>query len=174
MPSANAIAIMAGAAAGGIGAGRLGWRSSGRNPDMDQSDRMAFTASSAVAGIAGGAAIAKIGPGRIAAGMKNLAMGTFRSAQAARGVGKGVSAAASKMGAGKAPWLKGPMKLLALTAASIGVMAYGARSKTPTSAYASRNEAGEMEYGQRSVRDRMDMMGVTGDMVFGMNNTRHG
>jgi hypothetical protein len=170
LPSINAMKIMAGAAIGGTAAGLYGWKSSADDQDLDAEDRLALTTSSVVAGVAGGAALAKIGPARIGAGIKGLATGALGIS---KGMGK-INAAATKFGAGKAPWLKGPMKLLALTAAIVGVMAYGARSNPQTAAYASRDEAGEMEYGDGPVKARMNKMGAVGDMVFGMHNTRHG
>jgi hypothetical protein len=170
MPSVSAMSIMTGAALGGAVAGRAGWRHSGRNPDLDKEDRFALTTSSVIAGVAGGAVLGKIGLGNLTMGAKAAGRGMMGIGRAAKGIGP----AARSMGAGKAPWLKGPMKPLALLAAGVGLLAYGARSQTPTSAYASRDEAGGREYNQHSVKERMSMMGVTGEMVFGMNNTRHG
>lgn len=174
MPNINVIKIMAGAAIGGIGAGVLGWRSTADNPNMDTEDRFAFATSSAVAGIVGGAVLGGIGISRLAKstvmGVKGAARGTMGAFQAVKGIGS----VARKMGAGKAPWLKGPAKVLGLAAATTGVLAYGARSNPQTAAYAYRNEVGEVEYNQRPVKQRMDMLGATGDMVFGLNNLRHG
>lgn len=174
MFSTNAMKIMAGAAAGGVGAGMLGRKHAANDPDMDTEDRFAFTTSSVIAGIAGGALLGKIGIGNLAKGAVAGARGIAGGAVSIGRVAKGVGSVARTMGAGKAPWLKGPMKLLAVTAASVGAVAYGARSKPQTAAYASRNEEGETEYSQHSVKERVGMMGAAGDMVFGMHNTRHG
>lgn len=69
---------------------------------------------------------------------------------------------------------RGPLGMLALTAASIGAIAYSARSNPQTNAYAERDEFGGTEYTQQPLKERLDMMHATGDMVFGMNNSRHG
>jgi hypothetical protein len=171
LPSINAISIMAGAAAGGIGAGMLGWRSSADNEDLDTNDRAAFTASSAIAGlVGGGAALAAVGPYRIGMGLKAAVKGTYSTGKS---ISK-INSVARSLGAGKAPWLKGPMKVLGLTAATVGVMAYSARSNPQTAAYASRDETGQAEYTNSSLRDRMNTMGAVGDIVLGMHNKRHG
>lgn len=171
MPGIKALSIMAGTASGiGVGA-YLGWGRASKNKDLDMEDRLSFTTSSAIAGGVAGLAAASLGT----KGITGTAGAIFNGVNNTRRI---ASKAGSMMFKSKwkgIPQLRGPMKLFALTAAAVGVMAYGARPRPETAAYAAPDEMGGVEYNQESsVKRRTGMLSATGDMVFGMNNSRHG
>lgn len=188
MPSVTAIGTMAAAAGGGVFGGLAGWRKSGRE-GMDSEDRAGFTASSIVAGTAAGYGLNKIGLrrlGQMGKGMYGGARLASKAAMAnpvrsllnradATSIGKkalditgiGRKSVAFK-GAG------GSMAAIAMAAIGVGAIAYGARSNPKTNAYASPDGSGGTDYNTQSVKERMGLMGATGDMVFGLNNARHG
>jgi hypothetical protein len=70
--------------------------------------------------------------------------------------------------------MRGPLGLLAMFVGGTAAVAYGSRSNPKPVAYSSTNEYGETEYNTTSVKERMSMLGAAGNMVFGLNNMRHG
>lgn len=170
MPNPLALAIMGGSIAGGA----IGYSSAAGDPSQDLSDKAGSTVMSAITGgVLGG--IGSYLPwkaiGRGAAGMGKVGMGAGRALKA-----NPMRAAMKAMGREKFSIpkpLKGPLGLLALTAAAIGITAMGAKGRVPNE----REEyADSSNFGMRGqgVKERMGLLGATGDMVFGLNNSRHG
>lgn len=191
--------VLAAAAGGALLGGRSAWVRSRRNENMDIEDRLAYstmwglTGAGVVAGTAftamkypsvlrglyrGGAAAAtgayKVATYHPLRGFANRATAAVESGTSSwlqrravgAGIGQGFKAYKGNAGA---------IGLLATLVAGVGAMAYGARKNPRTRAAASRNEVGDTEYATpSSVRERMGMMGAAGDMVFGLNNSRHG
>lgn len=161
---------MAGAASGiGIGA-YLGWGRAKKNTTWDAEDRIGFTASSAIFGGAAGLGIGAVG----VKGIRGAASSAFDGINNTRKI---VSGSISRLSGSK--WkgisqLKGPMAFLAFTAASVGLMAYGSRPNPQTTAYGSPDEMGGTQYSENPIKRRVGLLGATGNMVFGMNNSRHG
>jgi len=185
VPSISAMKTIGALAGGGLLAGYAGWRSSGRNPNMDTEDRLAFTGSSVIAGAAAGLALRGIGMrglGAMAkAGGKAARMG-YKAASFSpveRMLGK-TTARKLGIGAGFGAYKGhgGTVGLLALMAAGVGATAYNARKNPQPIARASREDAGMAEVGpmprNNGMRERAGLLGATGDMVFGLNNMRHG
>src|SRR5271165_6238206 len=170
-------------AGGGLLAGYAGFKSSGRNPNMDTEDRLAFTGSSIIAGAAAGLALRGLGlrgMGAIAkAGGKAAGMGykVAKFSPVERMLGK-TTARKLGIGAGFSAYKGhgGTVGLLALLAAGVGATAYNARSNPQPISRASRDEGGfgEVNPLSRNTRERAGLLGATGDMVFGLNNMRHG
>lgn len=178
MPSISNLKTIAGMSAGAGLGGFGGYKYARGRDDFDTEDKLGFAASSAIAGAAGGLALRAIGLGRLG----SMAGGT---AKAGAFTGKMLMANPArsimrKMGRQNFGYKSIPKPirtagLIGATAvAGIAAIAYSSRSKPQTSAYASQDEYGETQYSAQSTRERMGMLGATGDMVFGLNNSRHG
>lgn len=179
MPSLAALGTIAATMGGAAVGGMAGWRYSNRRDDFDTEDRLGFAASSTVAGGAAGLAMRSIGlrgMGRLASGGYSAAAtgGRLMMANPARSIMR-------KMGREKfgfSTFSKTGLKagaMATLAVAGIAAIAYSARSNPETQAYAAPNGYGETDYIPAStVRDRMNLLSATGDMVFGLNNSRHG
>lgn len=167
------LAILGGSVAGGY----LGYRAVRNDETMDTSDRAgSVTMSAALGGVAGA--------GASYIGFKNLAKGAAFAgsfgAKAAYGTGKMMTAnpiRTAMRGLGRKSFgipsvMKGPLGLLALTAISIGAVAAGSRNRVGVE---TEDQAQRDNFGRgSSVKERAGMLGATGDMVFGLNNQRHG
>lgn len=188
MPSFNSITSVTAFAAGGTLAGIGGYRHASR-VGMDTEDRLGFTTSSVIAGGAAGYMFKQIGPkrlGQFATGAYNAARFTGKAAMAnplrslanrvdktatgrkildATGIGRGAKAFKG---------MGGPVAALAMLALGIGAVAYSARSNPKVDAYSSSDGTGGTEYNSQSMKERMGLIGATGDVVFGLNNSRHG
>lgn len=162
---------------GGVGlGGLLGWRAAQRDESMDTTDRFGYTASAAVAGGTGALALKTLGLGRLGKyGTSAMKGANYASKTLMWNPLKGAVGKPGTMGFGKGipKGVGGPMAALAMFAVGVGAVAFGARSRPQTTAYGS-NEYGETQYNRQSVKERMGMMGAVGDMVFGLNNARHG
>lgn len=182
MPSINAMAVMAAAAGGATAGGYFGWKHSANDPSMDREDRFGYAASLTLGGAGAGLAMkaigvkglgrmagmgAKLGTGLAKAAMPAIKMGSIRPGRAMlKALGREKSPLIAK-------WAKGPLKALALGATILGGVAYSSRERPASETYGSRGDGGT-EYSQQPIKDRMNLLHATGDMVFGLNNARHG
>jgi hypothetical protein len=176
MLSVKTMGLMAAIVGGGALAGYAGWKKSGSD-GMDFEDRAAFTTSSIVAGMVGGAVLKGIGLRGIGAGLGILGKGAKYGYKAATfhptaGLVKALDA--TKAGATLMGGLRYTRKtagaLGLLTAGTVGAVAYGARSNPKATMALTPNGYEDAQ----SVRERSALIGATGEMVFGLNNTRHG
>ncbi len=169
MPSINAIATMAAMAGGAAVLGGAAWKHSGKDESMDTSDRAGYTGSAVIAGAGGGLALKAIG-------LRNLGKMAGKAATGANYARKALMSNPTGAGLKRIPKGAGkPLAMLALLSASVGAIAYGSRSsKLQNTTNASRDGTSGTEYNTRPIKERMTMMGATGDMVFGLNNMRHG
>lgn len=165
MPNPLALAIMGGSVAGGY----AGYRARRNDSNMDMSDKAGTTVMSALMGGA-------VAMGATAVGWGRIGSGVMKAGKSATMVGKGLMHSKTILGA-KAFQIpkaaRGPLGVLALGVAAIGAVAASAGSRVPNE----REEYGSNEnFGQigSGIRERMGMLGATGDMVFGLNNSRHG
>lgn len=178
MPSFNALSAMAAVAAGGVIGGYLGYRHSQRDPSIrDNGDTLGFSASAAIAGSASALALKTVGLSKLGMAAKNVGSGANKVSRAlmyhplrdfaeARGVKFGFKTIPKAM--------RTPLAALAFLAGSVGAIAYSTRNTPDTSAYGSRDQSGNTQYNVQSLKERMGMMGASGDLVFGLNNMRHG
>lgn len=165
MPNPLALAIMGGTAAGGY----LGYRSGRDDQSMDSSDKIGMTVMSAATGGVLGAAGNYIGWGKIGSAFKTAGKSGMMA-------GRFLAQTKTILGqkAFKIPKMaKGPLGGLALAAAAVGLVAAGSRTRVPNE----REDSGQSETFNQlgsGVKERMGLLGATGDMVFGLNNQRHG
>lgn len=171
MPSVNALSIMALAVGGAALAGTAAWKHSAKDQSMDTADRAGYTASLAIGGATGALALNHIGLGRLSKGLGHV-HGAAKTA-AKYGSWRPGKAAMGALGIKRIPGAKKAFGGLALLAGSIGALAYGAH-KAEASA-GTVNQPDEDRMPQRSsTRERLGLLGATGDLVFGLNNARHG
>lgn len=184
MPSIGTMKTIGALAGGGLLAGYLGFRSSSRNPNMDTEDRLAFTTSSVIAGATAGLALRGLGMRRIGQiaqfGGKAARMGAKVAAfsPVERMLGK-TTARKLGIGAGFGAYKGhgGTVGLLALMVAGVGATAYNVRKNPQPISRATREDSGYPNIspiGGMGIRERAGLLGATGDIVFGLNNTRHG
>jgi hypothetical protein len=162
---------------GGIGAGLMAHRHYANRKDIDSSDRLGMDAMWAATGAGIVAAGSAIGPQRLG----SIAGAGFSSARLA---GKAVlshpmsKALGSKTMFRSIPKVaRGPLGLLAVAAAAVGSIAYSSKSNNEAESYTTQDKTGEVDYNQgpgMSVKERAGLIGATGDLVFGLNNSRHG
>ncbi len=186
MPNWGNVGIAASAIAGAGITARIAWNRSARNKNMDTEDRAAYSTMWGLTGtgIGLGAYGMATNPGAATRGLQMLgiaAKGTYKAATwnplrslANTAVGKRIG-----IGQGFRNFTGargGVMAGLAILAGGVGAMAYGARKNPQTTAYASRDQrgGGTTYESPSSVKERMGMLGAAGDMVFGLNNARHG
>jgi len=159
----------------GVAGGYYGWKQAQQNRDFDTEDRVKFFGSSVVTGLAAGTGLTVAG----ALALKTVSFGdATRVAKGLYGMGKasykGLTLGSGKIlptiripkGAGK------PLAGLAMLAAGIGAIAYSYRSDPQTAAYAASDGAGGAQY--NSTRSRLDSLRADGNILFGLNNLRHG
>lgn len=182
MPSINALASMATMGIGGGLAGRMAWKRSASNPELDSEDRLAYTTSATGIGAAGALAFKSIGLKNISnlattgnpIGLgRSLMFNPIRSLRKFPIGKKSLDFIGIGRGASAFKGMGGPIAAIAALAGGVGAIAYTARSNPSTMAYA-ESDYGETQYNQQSVKERMGLMGASGDMVFGLNNMRHG
>lgn len=175
MPSVNAMKLMMAAGIGAGTAGVFGFRHAQRDRTMDSEDKLGFTASSAIAGTAVGLGLGYIGPGRIMSAGMGIGKAAYGAASSIP------SKAAMKVMGARIGFKAGPKELqstlkaargtltgLAMAAAAVGVAALTRRHDHE------REDIAESDIPRNSVRERLDMMNSAGDVVFGLNNARHG
>lgn len=180
MISFGAVKTMAAFGGGVALAGNYGWNRAKNDDSLDISDKLGFATSFAAAGGASALALKTIGLGRL------TKVGALTTAGASKAAGLAYKAKnpllplLTKVGGGKGfgsfnhSW--GPIGALAMFAAGVGAVAYSSRSNPQVSAQA-YSEDGETRYqlgNDRPVKGRMESMNALGDMVFGLNNSRHG
>lgn len=176
MPSINAFSTMASMSIGAGVTGSLAFKRSANDQSMDLSDRVGYATSLAGAG-------AVLGLGAKSLGVSRLGSLTAATARGARTAGRVFTANPSKAlfkaaGRTKFGWnsapkpLRGVLLALSLSAAATGGIAYGSRDTVEKDDVAVNSGANQVYI--QSVRDRLKMLGTTGDMVFGLNNMRHG
>jgi hypothetical protein len=178
MYSVKTLGLIAAAGSGAAVSGYLGWRKSGKD-EMGLDDRIGFTTSSVVAGATGGLALGLLGTRGIAAAGK---AGYTVLNTARKGAMWNPAKAFLKEGHWRTNFglkaipemARTPLAALAMLAVGVGAIAYTSRSNPQPTASASRDEYGNTSYNQQSVKERMGLLGATGDMVFGLNNIRHG
>lgn len=172
MLSTKSMALIGILGSGAVAGGYLGWNRASRDKNLDFEDRAAFTGSSIVAGAAVAGAAAGIGT-TVASRMGWIGNTVYKGSTGAY--------KAMTLGSGKIlPSIpnipkvaRGPLAALAILAAGVGVIAYKSRSNPPTTAYASNDGMGGTQYSANTgVKDRLGLLGATGDMVFGLNNMR--
>lgn len=78
------------------------------------------------------------------------------------------------IGAGIPKGSMGPLAGIAMLALGIGTLAMSPRVEPEGTTYASRDDYGNIEYDNKPIRNRMNIMKATGDIIFGLNNGRHG
>lgn len=163
MPSITKLAMLGGAGVGAYMAGVSGWRHSADDPNAPTiNDRFAYTGSSVVAGLAAG------GVGGLAlssSGFRSGMLGLGRKGIGAIGSVPLTKASRASIG----PTSRGAMMGL-LIAGGVAAGAYIARSIHRDG---SVEAEGDEQQGS-SVRERMGLMGASGETVFGLNNVRHG
>lgn len=147
---------------------RYSWN---RNRDADMPDRFKASGTGALYGIGAAAALGIGAAYRLDKPIVSSASGLYKAAMwnpvksfmARKGNPMGIGAGIPK---GKG----GTIGMLAMLAGGIGAIAYGAASQEqPVAGYA-YEENGTYS----STRQRLDMMGADGNVVFGLNNMRHG
>lgn len=177
MPSFNSLSTTGALGVGAFVGGRRGWAKSQEDDTMDAGDRAGYTASHIVRGAAIGLGLKTIGVGGFTTAGKMLAGGMGLARKATKW--NPLKPALMKIGGGKGfasitKEARMPLAGLALFALGGLALAYSSRPKNPTAAYANRDENEEVEYTEQPVRQRMGLLKATGDMVFGLNNSRHG
>lgn len=182
MPSISSLGTIAFAGAGALGGGVLGFSHASGRQDMDNPDRLGFAASSALAGAAGGLALRSIGMRRVAGGLRTAARGAragikMLMANPARTLLRKMGR--TEFGYSAIPKRVRGLGAIGLTAvAGVAAIAYSSRSNPQVSAYASDDQVGGTDYTpgpeHMSMKEKIGMMAASGDMVFGLNNSRHG
>lgn len=181
MPSFANMSMLAAAGGGAIAGATMGWNRSANDPRVrDSEDRMHYTMSSTVLGGSIGAGLGGVSLMSKAIGFKGMSTltGTGASSMsylATKGASLATSAGRSAMGAGKAIWnLPTPFKAAGLIGlgAAIAGRSLIHRDDRPADAYATPDGAGGISYDP--VKQRMNALNASGDMVFGMHNLRHG
>lgn len=175
-PTKIALVLGGGAFVGG----NTGWINSKRNEDPEKDGLANFWTNTKAAGSGafyGAGATAAMGVGATygvdkaittaaSAAYKTATWNPIKAWAKARGNPLGI-------GAGIPKGMRGPVAALAMLALGVGAVAYSSRSNPETAAYASRDDYGETQYKDTSVRDRMSMLNASGNMVFGLHNLRH-
>lgn len=167
------IAASSGVAIGGT----LGWKHAQKDETLDKSDRVSFASTSALLGGVTGLAVRHAGLNSVSNGL----IGSVKTANTASKILaynpiKDVSMKLGRktFGLKSLSKVQGPMKLLAFVAGSVGLIAYGSRTPSHTEAYASPDGLGGTDYNKSTTSDRMNRLNATGDMIFGLHNSRHG
>lgn len=183
MPSLSAVTMLGFAGLGGAMGAKMGWNRSGQDATVESpADRFAYAGSSSIAGMGAGLGL---GIGALALRNRDLRrVGTNMIGVAGSAAYSGIRGPKtmnltreimSKMGREKFGWgsvpkmVKGPISGLLLAGAAIAGI--GIASMTNRDTPPADNDP--QPQGQ-TVRERMGMIGASGDMVFGLNNVRHG
>lgn len=183
MPSLNAITMLGLAGAGGVMGAKVGWNRAGEDPTVESSaDRFAYAGSATIAGVGAGFAA---GIGALA--LRNRDVRRVGSSLLGSGISAGYAGLKapktmnltreimSKMGRTKFGWgsvpkgLKGPVSGLLMAGVAIAGMGIASLMNRDTPP-----AANDPQPQGQTVRERMGMIGASGDMVFGLNNVRHG
>ena len=182
MPSIASLGTIAFAGGGAAAGGLLGYRHASGREDFDLQDKLGFSASSAIAGASGGLALRYIGLGRASSGLgiaaKGITKGTgLLMANPARSLMRKMGR--TEFGLNAIPKRVRGLGAVGLTAvAGVAAIAYSSRSNPPVTAYASDDQVGGTDYNSApqgmTMREKMSMIGASGDMIFGLNNSRHG
>lgn len=162
---------------GGVLAGMTAHRHYANRKDIDTSDKFGMDAMWAATGgglVAAGTAIGAKRLGTMA-GIGYTGMRTASKALFSHPMSKALG---SKNAFRSIPkFARGPLGLLAIAAASVGSIAYSAKSDNEAESYTTSDGMGGTTYNKgpgMSVKERAALIGATGDLVFGLNNSRHG
>lgn len=176
MPSINALSIMGVAVGGAALAGTAAWKHSAKDPTMDSADRVGYTGTLAAFGATGALALKHIGLGRLGTGIQFAGKAASKAGHLAmmnpgraafRAMGRKSFGLKSVPGSGRV------LGTMAIMAAGIGAMAYGAHRAENETMTMSRPDDDRMP-ARGGARERAGLIGATGDIVFGLNNSRHG